>query len=385
MKLSFPSPEFDDAVAAVCHGSANEAEMRALNVLLRSNSSARDEYLMRVELHTRLASEPDLFSQAADAAASCRLPGISTGDRRNILSLNPAVPATRRKLVRALALAACLMFIAGGVWTLWFKRSATRNGAPAAPLRCWPGRLMLVGAGTRPLRVGSALEPGWLRLEAGLAQVVFYSGARVVIEGPTELRLISPTEAVCPAGRLLAEVPQPARGFRLKTAQVNVVDRGTAFGIDATRGQTEVHVFKGEVELFAGSRGKAVTGRGASGRGAGERSAAAHGCERGRHSLRCSNFQQRSLASEAIRYEQWQFASARLNQDPSLVVAFGFREPERARTGRCVMRPKRTGPCQMRPLSAASARRAGGGRNRRWNSKVSTTACAWRCPGTSRP
>ena len=35
-------------------------------------------------------------------------------------------------------------------------------------------------------------------------------------------------------------------------------------------------------------------------------------------------FQQRSLASEAFRYEQWQFASARLNQDPSLVVHLDF-------------------------------------------------------------
>ena len=106
MTLSFPSPEFDDAVAAVCHGLATEAEMRALNVLLRSDSSARDEYLMRVELHTRLASERDLFSQTADAAAGCRLPGIGTDDRRNVFSLNPVVPATRRRLVRALALAA---------------------------------------------------------------------------------------------------------------------------------------------------------------------------------------------------------------------------------------------------------------------------------------
>jgi hypothetical protein len=69
MTLTFPSPEFDDAVAAVCHGSATETEMRALNGLLRSNLSARDEYLIRVELHSRLASDPDLFSQAADAAA----------------------------------------------------------------------------------------------------------------------------------------------------------------------------------------------------------------------------------------------------------------------------------------------------------------------------
>jgi len=35
-------------------------------------------------------------------------------------------------------------------------------------------------------------------------------------------------------------------------------------------------------------------------------------------------FQQRSLASAAFRYEQWQFANAQLNQDPSLVVHLDF-------------------------------------------------------------
>ena len=118
------------------------------------------------------------------------------------------------------------------------------------------------GQNTAPVRVGSALEPGWLRLESGLAQVVFYSGARVVIEGPAELQLVSPSEAVCPTGRLLAEVPQPARGFRLKTDQLNVVDLGTAFGIDATRGRTEVHVFKGKVELLPGRAAKQSLGEG---------------------------------------------------------------------------------------------------------------------------
>ena len=66
MILSFPSPEFDDAVAAVCHGSATQGTMCALNVLLRRDSVARDEYLMRIELHARLASEPDLFFHSAN-------------------------------------------------------------------------------------------------------------------------------------------------------------------------------------------------------------------------------------------------------------------------------------------------------------------------------
>jgi hypothetical protein len=37
-------------------------------------------------------------------------------------------------------------------------------------------------------------------------------------------------------------------------------------------------------------------------------------------------FQERSLASEAFRYEQWQFAGAQLNQDPSLLVRLDFEE-----------------------------------------------------------
>ena len=64
---------------------------------------------------------------------------------------------------------------------------------------------------TEPPRVGASLKPGGLRLESGLAQVVFYSGARVVIEGPAELQLVSPVEAVCPNGRLLPRcLPQRA-------------------------------------------------------------------------------------------------------------------------------------------------------------------------------
>jgi len=173
--------------------------------------------------------------------------------------------------------------------------------------------------------VGGSLEPGWLRLESGLAQVVFYSGARVVIEGPAELRLDSPNEAFCPKGRLLAEVPQPARGFRLKTDRLEVVDLGTAFGIDAKQGRTEVHVFTGKVELLAGAGAK---------RSLGEGQAAAVEANSQPRPMAASaaafaalfEFQQRSLASEAFRYEQWQFANARLNPDSSLVVHLDFQD-----------------------------------------------------------
>src|ERR1041384_1275742 len=65
MKVAFPSEQFDEAVAAVGHGSASDEQMGGLNEILRTNSLARDEFILRVELHSRLASEPDLFVSAA--------------------------------------------------------------------------------------------------------------------------------------------------------------------------------------------------------------------------------------------------------------------------------------------------------------------------------
>ena len=324
MTLSFPSPEFDDAVAGVCHGTATEAEMRALNVLLRSDAWARDEYLMRVELHTRLASDRDLFSQAADATGGCPVPVINLDAHRDIVSANPAVPTTKRRLIQVLALAACLTILAAGVWSLWFGQPASKNGATSSAVAMLTRAVdPRWGQSNAAPQVGSALEPGWLRLESGLAQVVFYSGARVVVEGPAELQLVSPNEAICLTGRLLAEVPEPARGFRIKTDHLNVVDLGTVFGIDATHGRTEVHVFKGKVEFSSGTAAKQSLGEGQAvvvQGGAPPRlmvaSAAAF--------TPIFELQKRSLASEAIRYDQWRVTSARLNQDTSLVVRLDF-------------------------------------------------------------
>ena len=197
MRFSFPSPEFDHVVAGVCHGSATEAEMRAVNELLRANAEARDEYLFQVELHSRLASNPDLFSQFQGTTADVSFPALKVGPQGNIVPLNPVnAPASRRLTAGVLAVAACLVLIAGGMVALWFKRSAAGNGATSAAVAMLT---RTVDARWSPkahsLRVGSALEPGSLQLESGLAQVVFYSGARLVIEGPAELRLVSANEA----------------------------------------------------------------------------------------------------------------------------------------------------------------------------------------------
>jgi ferric-dicitrate binding protein FerR (iron transport regulator) len=321
----FPSPEFDDAVAAVCHGSATDAEMRALSELLRSDARARDEYLLRVELHSRLASDPDLFAQAGEVRAACGGSAIQPkGQRNTMIPIKPKASTPRGTAVTLLTLAACLALLAIGIWSIRSWQPASKTGVTSAAVAMLT-RTVDADWGNAPVREGSALEPGWLRLKSGLAQVIFYSGARVVIEGPAELQLLSQNEAACPQGRLLAEVPQPALGFRLKTDHLELVDFGTEFAIDATRSRTEVHVFKGKVEVRSETAGKQLLAEG-------EAAVTAINSPPTRMAAKVAAFeslfafQQRSLASAAFRYEQWQLANARLNQDPSLLVHLEFQE-----------------------------------------------------------
>jgi hypothetical protein len=76
------------------------------------------------------------------------------------------------------------------------------------------------------------LDPGWLQLKSGLAQVVFYSGAGGD-RGPAELQIISPSDA-CRMGKLTAEIPPQARLPDCDSA-MNVTDLGTVFGLDVRK------------------------------------------------------------------------------------------------------------------------------------------------------
>ena len=101
-----------------------------------------------------------------------------------------------------------------------------------------------------PTVPGSPLKAGRLRLESGVARLVFQSGAEVSLEGPAELELQGPNTCFLHTGALTAHVPEQARGFTVATAHAQLIDHGTDFGISADPGgRGQVQVLKGEVEL----------------------------------------------------------------------------------------------------------------------------------------
>ena len=331
MKIVFPSREFDEAVAAVCHGSASDDQMRGLNALLRSDSVARDEYILRLELHSRLASEPDLFVSSEQEATEASLPGRGITLPQNVPNLESTRRSRKRKLNWVVALAACVALLAAGWWGSRLSQPGERKGTTSKAVAMlnravdaqWDHR------GDAP-RLGALLEPGWLRLKSGLAQIVFYSGVRVVIEGPTDLQLVSPNEAACQSGRLIAEVPPQAKGFHVNTPLMNVTDLGTSFGLDAKERRTELHVFKGSVEFQpTASAAKQNLNEGA---GAVAESSGPARLVSANPTAFASLFdlQLKSSDAEVLRHEQWRADSSRLDEDPSLLVHFDFEQTDLA-------------------------------------------------------
>ena len=70
-------------------------------------------------------------------------------------------------------------------------------------------------------------------------------------EGPAEIELKAIDRIACRSGKLRARVPPSARGFRVDSPAVDLVDLGTEFGMRVVPGQkSEVHVFDGKVELY---------------------------------------------------------------------------------------------------------------------------------------
>jgi hypothetical protein len=325
MKLLFPSREFDEAVAAVCHGSGSEELMRALNELLRSNAAARDEYIVRVELHARLSSDPALFVDSIEAVNFARAGGMAASQAPNIVPLRNPVHSRRLMVNWITMLAACVLFVVNIYWgwTVWQRdnRGMITSKSVAMLHRVADARWDARGVVPQP---GAPLAPGLLRLESGLAQLVFYSGVRVVMEGPAELELVQADEAVCLRGRLVAEVPPQARGFRINTPQARVTDLGTVFGVEVKHGLTDVHVFKGRVEVqtTAGKVKQLVQENAAA-------SVESSGVARqfaAEPSVFASLFalQDKSTAAEALRFEQWRMASQKLNADQSLLLHLDF-------------------------------------------------------------
>jgi ferric-dicitrate binding protein FerR (iron transport regulator) len=244
-----------------------------LSELLRDNVSATDDLVLSSYIHSQLIDlmgrrrvqgsvageslidEEDGYRAARSAPA---LAGrAAAGLPLHTTSKYPkAKSAARRWWSRhPIGLAAAVMvavsMLALGFWSL--SRPFVAQLSRSVGCR-WEGP-------DGDLPIGTLLRAGQeLNLSEGRAEVTFASGAKVILEGPSRLRLDSAGAAELSSGRIATNVPTQSIGFTITTPLARFVDLGTEFGLrmNPTKG-FELHVFDGLVELqFIGREGEVV-------------------------------------------------------------------------------------------------------------------------------
>jgi hypothetical protein len=203
------------------------------------------------ELDARLANEPgaaQLFAEMTHLNAALE-------------NLGPAIPEAIPQVERraklnwmATIMAIAAVLIAVGI-PLRFafhqepERTATGSAAPAVRSVAVVNNILDATwyRDTPILRPGDLLAPSRIRFESGLIQIQFFNGVQAVLEGPADFEILSAEESFCHRGRFHAIVPPQANCFRVRTAQGELIDFGTEFGVDVSPDSAAVHVFDGEV------------------------------------------------------------------------------------------------------------------------------------------
>lgn len=235
----FDEARLERLIAAYLDQQLTGDEKRELEEMLLASSKAREIFLDRAEWHGLLREHA--LQQQADLLMAGEAPP------RKVIPF-------RRKAWLGAAIAAC---VALGWWLM------PRGGNDAIPGIAQKATVqaehvaLLAQAidvtweeGGQAFSAGAALPKGWLKLASGTLRLDFYSGARVILEGPASIELLSPDLARLEKGKLTARVPPPAEGFTVLSSELRVVDRGTEFGMQVNgTNDCEVHVFDGEVEL----------------------------------------------------------------------------------------------------------------------------------------
>ncbi len=96
---------------------------------------------------------------------------------------------------------------------------------------------------------GDVLGSEIFQLTSGTAEIRFFSGAMMIVEGPAQIALKSAWEASCVEGAIRMRVPPAARGFKLHAPSSEIIDLGTEFGLHVREGKAHVEVFDGEISL----------------------------------------------------------------------------------------------------------------------------------------
>jgi ferric-dicitrate binding protein FerR (iron transport regulator) len=292
-------------------GTLTDADHARLEAMLSADAAARRLWYEFSDLETGLADWAAVEGQSSDVAAVSFRPTLASVERR------PSFPWRF-----AASLAAMLLLSVAAAW--WFGPWASSE-EPFAGVAVLARAVDVEWSTPGDERsVGAVFGPGTVRLRRGAVQFDFYSGARVVLEGPAEVRLVSSMEVGLIAGRVRAQVPPQAEGFVVDGPNFRVVDRGTEFGVAVAADAAEVHVFQGEVELAAPDQPQAVRTLTAGQAVQHTATAWSDGPANTAAFLNEATIADQESRRAQSRCEAWRAAAEQWDRDPAAVVHFRF-------------------------------------------------------------
>jgi hypothetical protein len=284
----------ESLIHAKLDGEITPEQHTQLEALLRDDWQARRLYLELADQQARLLQQP----------------AVNTGRLKQPSVMSRTV---RWRTSALLASAAAIVLLAFIVW----PRAAVDNEAISNGVAMVSDTLDAAFAETA-VRSGDTIAPGKLTLNKGLAQIEFFSGATVLIEGATQLEIISAWEARCVSGRVRVQVPPAAKGFLMHAPDVKLEDLGTEFALNVNGQDSAVHVFDGEVIAHTKDKAPASLKVGMS-------LASTTAGVSPQDFLPISDLQGLIRQREQRRFQQWQKWSQEMCKDPRLVAYYTFK------------------------------------------------------------
>lgn len=293
--MSQPSPQdpFWKLIDAVCSGSIDAEQVGELEELLKHDPVARSLYadycLMHSEIRFKVSTQRVVDSARKEIEAlACVEPSVAMADResgkRTPSSTKrtpwPMLLATRDRVPQLAAsmlfLAIVLFAVVGVPWLRIsepeaFKRQSVRTDADklvelvdndiaegTAPIAIDGFAAQLTGTfqakwtdtANSPV-VRQYLHPNEvLQLRDGMAELCFFSGTKLIIEGPCEFKVDSKNAGTLERGRILVGNSGRKAGFHINTPRAVAIDLGGEFGIEVSEsGEAQVHVLDGVVQV----------------------------------------------------------------------------------------------------------------------------------------
>ena len=203
-------------------GQLSEAETKALEEAIVGDPELLSSYVQQRWLHAELVASGDELAELLKEPIKTEFP----------------------RLAGWLSAAAAIAFFASTLYLINTDHAEPTVATLIEAENCrWSGSEL-------PTAEGAKLGAGRIALTEGMATIRFDSGATVTLEAPTTLDISSAMRARLIEGSVVADVPDSAHGFTIDTADTEVIDLGTRFGVTTTDlGSAHVFVFEGEVEI----------------------------------------------------------------------------------------------------------------------------------------